>query len=455
MSEPDPKTTTDQSNGGAEAEGQLERTLGLSQALTIGVGTMIGAGIFIFPGLAAGEAGLASMLSFGIGGVISVLVALCASELASAYPRSGGTYYFVSDGLGKLPGAMVGIGLWWGLVFASAFYLMGFGLYINKIIEALGFTAQVNPKALGVAAGITLTAVNVLGTEKTGKLQNSVVGILLSILGLFLTYGVLDTLGVFGSFEVPETFAPYGIVPVFHTAALVYTSYLGFGQIANVAGEIKNPSENLPKSMIGSVVLVTALYMITVFIGTSALGHVTLGELGETALVEVGRTYFDSVGVVLILAGGLLATISSANASILSSSRSVYALSDDDLLPESAGRVHQKLGTPVISIAAAGVPVVGLILVGEVEVLAEVASFLHLVLYGLLCVVVLRLRSRDPDDYNPTFSTPGYPVVPALGAVCSFGLIYFMKPASQLYGAAILAAAAGWFVLYTKGFADE
>ena len=111
---------------GAE-RGELERSLGLPQALAIGIGTMVGAGIFVFPGLAAGEAGPAAMLSFAIGAVIALLVALPTSELATAMPESGGGYYFISRSLGGLFGCMVGIGQWLGLVFASAFYLMEIG----------------------------------------------------------------------------------------------------------------------------------------------------------------------------------------------------------------------------------------------------------------------------------------------------------------------------------------
>ena len=430
--------------------GELERTLGLKEALTIGVGTMIGAGIFIFPGLASGEAGMAATISFALGGVISALVAMCTSELATGIPRSGGTYYFVSEGVGHLPGALVGIGLWWGLVFASAFYLMGLGLYVNRIFAELGVGFEFDPRALGIAAAIGLVSVNVLGTEKSGEFQDVIVISLVSLLSAFLSYGILDATGVLGQARLPSEFAPHGTLPVFKTAALVYTSYLGFAQIANVAGEVKEPDRNLPLSMIGSVVIVAVLYVLTIFVATSALGSERLGELGETAMVAVGRNLFSTVGAIVILAGGLMATLSSANASIMSSSRSVYALSSDKLLPEAASKVNERFGTPIASLLLAGVPVVVLLWVGKVEMLAEVASLLHLMLYGLMCVAVLLLRRNRPDWYNPSFETPAYPVVPIVGAVASFGLIFFMEPRSQIVGAAVLAAAAGWYVVYRK-----
>ena len=432
--------------GGSE----LERTLGLTQALAIGTGTMVGAGIFVFPGLAAGEAGPAAMLSFALGAVIALLVALPTSELATAMPESGGGYYFVSRSLGTFAGCLVGLGQWLGLIFASAFYLMGFGHYLSDLLREVGVEGGLPVVGIALGAAVLLTGVSITGTENTGDLQNWIVGALLVILAGFLGHGGLDVLGVFGRERVPETFFPYGTMPVFTTAALVFTSYLGFVQIATVAGEIKNPGRNLPRSMIGSVLLVGGLYVLTIFIGTSLLGSERLSQLGETAVVNVGRSLFGTFGAAAILGGGLLATLSSANASILSASRSIYALSRDALVPREVQRLNERYRTPHVALLLAGGPIVGLILYGRVEVLAEVASLLHLVMYGLICVALLVLRRADPPEYTPSFKCPGYPVVPVLGALASFGLVAFMNPLSIVLGGGVLAAAAGWYVYYAR-----
>src|SRR6056297_3941701 len=126
-------------------EGELERTIGLVGGLAIGIGTMIGAGIFVFPGLAAENAGPAAAVSFAIGAVVALLVALPAAELATAMPRSGGGYFFISRGLGTLAGTVVGISLWLGLVFASAFYLVGFGSYAAAVLSELGLSLGFDP----------------------------------------------------------------------------------------------------------------------------------------------------------------------------------------------------------------------------------------------------------------------------------------------------------------------
>ncbi|WP_290810211.1 APC family permease [Halovivax sp.] len=427
---------------------ELERTIGLVGGLAIGIGTMIGAGIFVFPGLAAGEAGPAAALSFGIGAVIAMLVALPTSELATAMPRSGGGYFFISRSMDTGFGAIVGLGLWLGLVFASAFYLVGLGEYVAAVFAEVGLGVGVDPAILGVAFGVALTAISVTGTENTAKIQNVVVVILLVILTGFLTHGSLDAVGFIGEPTTPEAFFPQGYLPVLTTAALVFTSYLGFAQVATVAGEIKQPSRNLPLAMVGSVVLVGIFYVVTIFVSTSLVGSEGLEAAGETAVVEVARELAGLPGAVLILIGGLLATFSSANASILSSSRTVYALSRDALLPRRAGDVNLRYGTPHVALGLAGGPILVLTATGQVRLLAEVASFLHLIMYGLMCVALLLLRRRSPEWYDPTFRTPGYPYLPATGAVASFGLIAFMDPASIAVGAAIMVAAYLWYRYY-------
>ncbi len=430
---------------------ELERTLGLTGGLAIGVGTMIGAGIFVFPGLAAEAAGPAAALSFALGAVVALLVALPASELATAMPRSGGGYYFISRAMGTLPGAVVGLSLWFGLVFASAFYLVGFGEYAGALLAEAGVSLAIDPVLwLALLAGIGLTVLNVVGTENAAKLQNGVVALLLAILVTFLLYGGLDAAGLLGEPSVPEEFVPKGWFPVLTTAALVFTSYLGFAQVATVAGEIKRPGRNLPLAMVGSVLIVGVLYVVTILVSTSAIDSGRLAGFGETAIVEVARSFFGEVGALVILFAGLLATVSSANASILSTSRAVYAVSRDALLPGFASRINLAYGTPHVALGMAGGPILVLVAVGEVQLLAEVASFLHLVMYGLLCVALLVLRRNPPDWYDPAFRVPGYPVVPILGALASFALIGFMDRASQVIGLAIMLASAGWYAYYAR-----
>lgn len=426
---------------------RLQRTLGLPAAMAIGVGTMVGAGIFVFPGIAAGEAGPAASVSFALGAAVALLVALPASELATAIPRSGGAYTFASRALGPLAGTVSGVGQWLGLVFASAFYLVGFGEYAAKGLSEAGLDPGVPPEALALAASLVLTGVGLVGAEKTGGLQNALVGLLLAVLAGFLGYGALSAAGVVGQPSPPETFAPFGALPIFTTAALVFTSYLGFVQVATVAGEVRDPARNLPRAMVGSVVLVGLLYVGTLLVSVSVLGSERLGEMEETALVGVGRAMLGPGGALVILGCGLLATLSSANASIMSASRAVFALSRDRLAPRRLAAVNARFGTPHVSLAVAGGLTAGLILTGRTELLAQVASVLHLFLYALICLALLALRRRSPAWYRPSFTSPLSPWLPGAGAAASFGLVLLMDPLPMVIGGGLLLASTGLYAV--------
>ena len=449
----EPVVETDEATITDDAE--LERTLGLSGGLAIGIGTMIGAGIFVFPGLAGAEVGTAATASFAVGGFIALLVALPTSELATAMPKSGGGYYFISRGLGTLAGTVIGLSLWLGLVFATSFYLVGLGYYALDGLAQIGITVGASSgvivSVIAVVAGIGFTVLNVTGTENAAKLQNGIVALLLSMLVVFLGFGILDSLGIVDAGTPPgEAANVWEVVPVMSVAALVFTSYLGFAQVATVAGEMKKPGRNLPLAMIGSVLIVTTMYVLTIFVATSVFTQNALEEAGETAMVEIGRELLGAPGALVIILGGLLATMSSANASILSTSRAIYGVSKDALLPNRASRINLKYGTPHVALGMAGGPVIVLAATRQVQLLAEVASFLHLIMYGLICVALVAIRRDEPEWYDPEFRVPGGNLIPVLGAVASFGLIAFMDPISIGVGIFVSVITAGWYFYYAR-----
>lgn len=244
---------------------------------------------FVFPGIASGQAGPAAMLSFLLAGIIALIVALCTAELATAMPSSGGGYYFVSRTFGPFWGILIGVGQWIGLVFASAFYLYSFGSYLLDLLKELVYRPGDPVILVGLASAILLTAINILGTKNAGKVQSSVMLVLTGILSLLFVYGVLQAFGIIGENSLPTPFAPKGLTPVFGVSALIFTSYLGFVQIATVGGEIINPQRNIPRALIISVLIAITLYVLAIFVSNSVLSIDQLKEYGETAIVEVSR----------------------------------------------------------------------------------------------------------------------------------------------------------------------
>lgn len=409
---------------------------------------MLGAGIFVFPGLAANEAGPAAILSFAIGGGIALLVALCTAELATAMPRSGGAYFHVSRSLGEFAGLLVGVAQSAGLIFASAFYLVAFADYALDLIAAIPLSTAEVSAALAVGAGLMLTFINVVGSSESGRLQSVAVLLLATLLVVLFGAGLLSTTGVTGEASVPPEFAPHGVMPIFSTAAFIFTSYLGFVQISTVAGEVRNPSRTLPIALIGSVVSVAVLYVVALFVTTSLMSSEQIAETGSSTTIELGRLLFGDFGKTLVLMAGLLATLSSANASILSSSRTLYALSRDRLAPAWIAKVSVRFRTPYLAIVIVGVAVAGLTLLGNLKTLAEVASALHLLIYALICGALLRHRRQSPDEYVPTFRVPAARLIAVSGAACCLGLLAFMEPVALAIGAGVLVAAVAWYAGY-------
>ncbi len=248
---------------------ELAKDLGPLAALTIGVGTMIGAGIFVLPGEAITRAGSFAILSFVLGGGIALLTALSASELGTAMPRSGGAYFYVNEALGPLFGSIAGWANWLGLAFASAFYMVGFGEYVVDIAglpDAFVVASVTVPwiKFIGFLAAALFVLVNYIGAKETGRLQNVIVIVLVLILSVFTVYGATRAQPA----NIPGA---QGLTPMLETTGLIFVSYLGFVQITSVAEEIKEPGKNLPRAVIGSVVIVTAIYALVLVVMSAAV----------------------------------------------------------------------------------------------------------------------------------------------------------------------------------------
>lgn len=418
---------------------ELARDLGFLEAYTIGVGTMIGAGIFVLPGIVANNAGPAGMISFVIGGVVSLLTALSLSELATGMPKAGGSYYYVNRAMGSFFGSVVGWSMWAGLMFATAFYMLGFGQYLTFFYGNI----PVAWSALGMAA--LLIAVNYRGVKEAGVLQNLIVILLIGFILVFLAFGVFNI-----DWSVFRPFNPNGWGAVASTAATVYVSFIGFEVIATSAEEIKDPGRNLPLSMIASVLTPMIFYVLVMLVSTGVL---PVAELASSYIpvADVASEYLGTIGALMMVIGALLATVSSANASILSAARVNFAMGRDKILTSWLNKVHSKFRTPFRAILITGVVILVLIGMGVgIETLADVASFLYLITYALVHVAVIVLRRAEPEDYNPDFklSSWAYPTIPLLGAVSCLIIVAQMRPIVLMIGGGIAIVGVLWYFGY-------
>ena len=431
---------------------ELAKDLGLVSALTIGIGTMIGAGIFVLPGIAAQRAGPIVVLSFIIGGCIAMLNALSVSELGTAMPKAGGAYYFVNRSLGPVFGSISGLGDWLGLAFASAFYTIGFGQYLAELITLPSILFLNHIQVGAIIAGIIFVGVNYIGAKETGGIQTIIVAILLAILAVFALVGWFSF--DWGTVTGDGGLTPLGTAEILPATGLVFVSYLGYAKIATVAEEMKNPGRNLPIAIVGSVAIVTVVYTILV---TLMLGIVPWPDLDlDAPVAQAAEIAFPAaiagVAATAMTLGALLATASSANASILASARINFAMGRDEIVTDWLNEIHPRFATPYRSILVTGLMIIAFVVIlgRDVGLLAEAASVLHLIVFALLNIAVIVFRETDYPGYDPDFEVPLYPIVPILGATFSLGLIAFMEFWPQVIAVGFVLGAVGWYLVYAR-----
>ena len=425
--------------------GEMVKELGLKETLTIGIGTMIGAGIFILPRLAIGQAGPGAIVAYIFAGLLCMITAASTAELATGMPKSGGAYFFISRSMGPFMGTISGVTVWLSLTFAVAFYLRGFGEYLAYLIPYDTFLIfPINATILALLAGIFFTYINYIGAKETGKTQNIIVGILLIILALFIGWG---------SFNIDtQNLSPFfseGLRPVFSVTALIFVSFLGFVQIASVAEEVKKPSYTMPRAIIGSVGIVTIMYVLVLLVTSGILPVETIGAT-DAPIVEAARVFSGFIGGMIITFAALLATASSANASILAASRISFALGRDSILPDWFNKIHEKYLTPSRPIFLTGILTIILILSADVALLSDSASVLMLINYSLINVAVLIMRKFPPEGYQPSYKSPGYPYLHLLGAIVSFMVIFVAGSFAQLISVFIIGSSLFWFYFQAK-----
>ncbi|MFW6229967.1 MAG: amino acid permease [Halanaerobium sp.] len=424
--------------GMVRKEHQLDRNISFFAAFSIGTGTMIGAGIFVLPNIALGNAGPAVVFSFLLGGVISMATAFSMAELATGMPKAGGSYYFISRSMGALIGTIIGIGTWMGLVFKGSFALVGLAEYLNILIP-------IPILVIAILGGLILLYVNYKGAENSSFLQNIIVIGLITILTIFIIWGILNIKG-----ENLKPFLPFGYGSILNTTGLIFVSFLGITQLGAISEEVKNPEKNLPRAFIASVGFVTLLYIGVMLVVS---GLFPIGDIlkSHVPLIDAGEFLAGSPGKIALIAAGFFATVSTANAALLSSSRFPFAMGRDNLMPEWFVEIHDQYGTPFRSIIATGFTMIILIILFNVEQLAKLGSAFNILIFELLNFSVIILRFNQKDWYEPNFRDPFYPLTQIIGIVGSLALLPSLGLLPLLFTAAVILIGTGWFVFYGQG----
>ena len=419
----------------------LKKELGLLGVFAIASGAMISSGLFILPGLAFAKAGPAMVFAYIIAGILVIPTIFSKAELVTAMPKAGGDYFYITRSMGAPAGTIAGLASWFSLSLKSAFALVGMGIFALLINPSLN---MVEVKIIAIVLCLIFMLINLLGIKEAGITQILLVFFLIAILVLYVIRGFVTI--------VPERFtpfAPFGILPIFSTAGLVFISFGGLTKVASVAEEIKNPKFNVPAGMLLAYVVVLMLYVAVVFVTVGVLNFEALHK-SLTPITDGARIFWGVTGVIMTAIAAMLAFVSTANAGIMSASRYPLAMSRDHIMPAFFTKVHRKFKTPHVAIMFTTLFMVSIISVLDLEVLVEAASTMLLLLYISANLSVIVMRESKLQNYQPTFRSPLYPYVQII-AILGYGfLIYDMGKDTLLITAIFIGCAILWYLIYVR-----
>jgi amino acid transporter/nucleotide-binding universal stress UspA family protein len=427
--------------GGNETEVTFSKTLGLFDATMIGVGAMIGAGIFVLTGIACGEAGPAALLAFGLNGAVTLITAMAYAELASTIPEAGGGYSYVRSAFPDVIGFTAGWWLWFAYTVACSLYASGFGsFFIEFLARYFPGTHHLLIAAVGehmatmlmiLLVGVAFTLLNVKGAGVTGKTENVIVVAKIAVLAVFIIFGIEAI-----AEDVPAAksefhpFFPTGMSGVFIAMGLTFIAFEGYDLIATVAEEIKDPERNIPKATFVSLGVTVFIYMCVLVVSLGAV-HTPemaswqfLGEYKEIAIVKAAAEMMPGAGVFLIVFGGVLSTVSALNATVLASSRVAFSMARDRWLPDRIATIHRTRRTPHVAILVTGAIFLVVAVSMPVDSLGSAASVMFLLVFALVNLSLVALRRKRPNLHRP-YRIPLYPVLPLLGFVINLALALY------------------------------
>ena len=417
---------------------KLQRTLSLPGAIAVSIGGML-SGIFVLPGLAVGITGSSVWLAFLVASICILPAVLSKSELATAMPKSGGTYVYIERAFGPLFGTVAGIGLWLSLLLKSAFSLVGLSAYLYVLIEVDASST----KGIALIALLIILLLNVFGVKKVEKTQLVIVSISVVSLIAIIFLGANS----FDSRLLDPVFSD-GSSGFIAGVAFLYISYAGVTKIAAVAGEIKNPEKNLPRTMIISLFLITTVY---VFVALVLVGNIEASVLSTD--IKPIHTLFQSIGgnTFGYIAGvvGVITLLSMANSGVLASSRFPFAMGKDRLMPGFLGSVSSKFMTPIPAILTTSGLIALAIIYLDVVKIAKLASAFKVLMFIFNELSVIVLRETNAQWYNPSFRSPLYPYVQIFGIVSGIVLLTFLgiMPLLSVFGVFAL----GFFIFLLYG----
>ncbi|HTT76376.1 MAG TPA: amino acid permease [Candidatus Binataceae bacterium] len=435
-------------------EGGLKRVLGALDLTALGIGAIIGAGIFVLTGVAAAEyAGPAVSMSFVVAGFACAMAALCYAEFAAMIPIAGSAYSYSYATMGELVGWIIGWDLVLEYAVGAAAVAVGWSGYLEVILRGMGINL---PPALthAPAAGalmqmdlpallivLLITAILYVGISESARINSVIVAIKLAAVGVVILVGVFYVRPANWS-----PFAPLGWPGIMKGAAVIFFAYIGFDAVSTAAEEVVNPNRDLPIGILASLFICTALYIIVAGVLTGMVPAHLIDLKAPLASAFVLRGLNFVAGIVSI--GAVAGLTSVLLVLLLGQSRIFFAVSRDGLLPPLFSRIHPRYRTPYIPTTLTGIVVGVTAALLPIQDIAELTNIGTLFAFVLVCIGIWILRRVEPDMHRP-FRTPLVPLVPILGVIfCGYLMLSLPLVTWMRF---VVWMAAGLVIYFTYG----
>jgi basic amino acid/polyamine antiporter, APA family len=439
-----------------ERGSELKRALGVLDLTALGVGAIVGTGIFVVIGQAAADAGPAVVIAFGLAALSCLFSALAYAELASTIPVSGSAYTYTYATLGEIVAFVIGwdLLLEWGL--AAAVVCVGWGQYFNDLLDSVvGVTL---PAAIVRAPGeggvvnvpavllvVAVTTLLIVGVRESVRVNTAMVFATVGVLVLFVGLGAT-------AFDA-DHFSPFatgGVGGTVSAAALIFIAYIGFDAVATSGEESKRPRRDLPIATVASLAIATLLYTAVAFAATGGLpvGELAGADAPLAAVLRDGAGF--SWGATIISAGAVIAISSGVLTVLYAQTRILFAMCRDGLLPQRFARVWQRTRTPAVVTAALGALVAAVAAVIPLGDLVELVNVGTLFAFLVVNIAIIVLRRTRPD-LPRTFRVPLVPLFPLIGAATCIYLMSTLGAVAWIVFAVWLALGLCVYAVYGHG----
>jgi basic amino acid/polyamine antiporter, APA family len=409
--------------------GELRRDLSLLDAVGIGLGAIIGAGIFVVTGVAAGVAGPAFLVGLLLAGLVATFNALSSAQLAATYPQSGGTYEYGYRLLHPWLGFVAGWVFLASKLAAAGTVALGFAGYFTALFPAL------SERAVAVTATVLLTLANYVGIRRSGLLNSAIVSVSILALLYFIVAGI-------PSFEPANLipFAPTGWRGIVEATALLFFAYTGYARLATLGEEVREPRRTIPRAIVAALGIASLLY--------TGVALVAVGGVGAEAMaaslspLEVAARSFELPGVSLAVAiGATTAMLGVLLSQLLGISRMIFAMARRRDLPGLFDHVHPTFGVPDRGVLLAGFVAILVALLGTFEAIVAAAAFTILLYYSIANLAAFRMRRED--RLFPAW-------IPVAGFLSCLSLAFTLPLPVILTGLGVLGVGVLWRLVYVR-----